>query len=69
MKPYEEEESYENPVNMSRAPGMQEEYIDIRSEYAGAGVNMSMGVINQSTDEAMVQISNLNLDDNAQDSY
>ena len=29
---YEEEESYENPVNLSKAPGAVDEYVDIRSE-------------------------------------
>ncbi len=42
IKPYEEEESYENPVNISRAPGCQDDYVDIRSEYAGAAVNLSI---------------------------
>lgn len=68
-KPYEEEESYENPVNISKAPGMQDDYIDIRSEYANAAAgNISIG-INQSMDEAIVQISHLQIDENAQDSY
>ena len=58
IKPYEEEESYENPVNISRAPGCQDEYVDIRSDYANA-VNMSLGGINASQDEAIIQISNL----------
>jgi len=66
IKPYEEEESYENPVNLSRAPGMQDEYVDICSEHLA--VNMSIG-INQSVDDAIVQISNLQIDENAQDSY
>ena len=47
IKPYEEEESYENPVNISRAPGCQDEYIDIRSEQA-VGINISLGAINTS---------------------
>ena len=54
---YEEEESYENPVNISKAQFCQEEYIDIRSEYANAGgaINMSMGMgVNTSQDEAIV---------------
>ena len=70
IKPYEEEESYENPVNISRAPGCQDDYFDIRSEYANAGaaINLSMG-INASQDEAINQISILQIDDNAQDSY
>ena len=44
--PYEEEESYENPVNLSKDPRMQDNSFDIRSEYVpGAGlVNVSMGV-------------------------
>ena len=69
---YEEEESYENPVNISKAAFAQEDYIDIRSEYANAGgaVNMSIGYgINTSQDEAIVQISKLHLEENAQDSY
>jgi hypothetical protein len=33
IKPYEEEESYENPVNLSKMPGLAEDYIDIRSDY------------------------------------
>ena len=50
IKPYEEEESYENPVNISKAPGCQDDYVDIRSEYANAGaaVNMSIGGVNVS---------------------
>lgn len=67
---YEEEESYENPVNISRAPGMQDDYVDIRSEYANAAAaNISLSMINQSQDEAIVQISHLQIDENAQDSY
>ena len=62
--PYEEEESYENPVNISKAPGCQDSLFDIRSEYANAGAS-----VNISQDEAIVQISNLQIDDNAQDSY
>jgi len=65
---YEEEESYENPVNISKAPFCQEDYIDIRSEYANAGaaVNLSMGMgVNTSQDEAIVQVSKLHLDENA----
>ena len=58
IRPYEEEESYENPVNLSRATGMQDDYHDIRSEYAAA-VNLSMGMNNVSVDDAIVQISNL----------
>ena len=44
MKPYEEEESYENPVNISKAPGCQEDYVDLQSEYVldPNKVNMSM---------------------------
>jgi len=70
IKPYEEEESYENPVNISKAPCCQEEYIDIRSEYAhaGAAVNLSMN-INTSQDEGFIQISNLQIDENMHDSY
>ena len=67
IKPYEEEESYENPVNISKAPGFADDYGDIRSDYVGGNVNMSMGVslnggainINQDQDDALVQISNL----------
>ena len=55
-------------MNLSKAPGCQDEYIDIRSDYAN-GVNMSLGGINASQDEAIIQISNLQLDENAQDSY
>ena len=58
IRPYEEEESYENPVNISKAPGCQDEYVDIRSDYANA-VNLSLGGINASQDEAIIQISNL----------
>ena len=29
---YEEEESYENPINLSKAPDLMDEYVDIRSE-------------------------------------
>ena len=49
IKPYEEEESYENPINISRAHGCQDDYIDIRSEYAAA-INISLGAINTSHD-------------------
>ena len=45
-------------MNLSKAPGCQDEYIDIRSDYANA-VNMSLGGINASQDEAIIQISNL----------
>ena len=85
MKPYEEEESYENPVNISRAPGCQEDYVDLQSEYVldPNKVNMSMQMINQSLinqsminqsqnsheGEAIVQISNLVVDENALESY
>ena len=51
--PYEEEESYENPVNISRAPGCADDYIDIRSEYAAGGINMSLGIINTSQDDQL----------------
>ena len=45
IKPYEEEESYENPVNISKAPGFADDYGDIRSDYVGGGnVNLSMGI-------------------------
>jgi len=30
---YEEEESYENPINISKMPGGNESYIDIKSDY------------------------------------
>ena len=44
IKPYEEEESYENPVNISKAPGFADDYGDIRSDYVGGNVNLSMGI-------------------------
>ena len=70
--PYEEEESYENPVNLSKATNMKDEYVDIRSDYVNNGVNMSIGMINQSMlqdNDGQVHLSNLNIDENAQDSY
>ena len=59
INPYEEEESYENPANISKAPGCQDDYIDIRSEYANAGAAVNLSMANASVDEAIIQISNL----------
>ena len=52
--PYEEEESYENPVNISKAPGCQDSFFDIRSEYANAGAAAGISSVNTSQDEALV---------------
>jgi hypothetical protein len=56
FKPYEEEESYENPVNLSKMPGLAENYMDIKSNYAphpGTSISISKGFVN---------IENLELD-------
>jgi hypothetical protein len=56
IKPYEEEESYENPVNLSKMPGLAEDYMDIKSDYAphpATSIGISKGFVN---------IENLELD-------
>jgi len=60
IKPYEEEESYENPVNLSRTPGLVEDYIDIKSDYVPnyLHVNNSIGV-----SRGYVHIESLELDE------
>lgn len=60
IKPYEEEESYENPVNLSRMPGLVEDYIDIKSDYVPnyLHVNNSIGV-----SKGYVHIESLELDE------
>lgn len=65
IKPYEEEESYENPVNLSKTPGIAEDYIDIRSDYVPAPhVNCSIG-----QSKGFVNIESLELDDSIQNDY
>lgn len=65
IKPYEEEESYENPVNLSKTPGIAEDYIDIKSDYAPAlNVNCSIG-----QSRGFVNIESLELDDSIQNDY
>ena len=57
IKPYEEEESYENPVNLSKMPGLAEDYMDIKSDYAphpATSIGVSKGFVN---------IENLELDE------
>lgn len=56
-------------MNISKAPGCQDSLFDIRSEYANAGAGGNISSVNISQDEAIVQISNLQIDENAQDSY
>jgi hypothetical protein len=36
---YEEEESYENPINISKAPGYVDQYEDIKSEACNSGTS------------------------------
>lgn len=65
IKPYEEEESYENPVNLSKTPGIADEYFDIKSDYVPPGrVNNSIGV-----SKGFVNIDCLELDDSIQNDY
>jgi len=60
IKPYEEEESYENPVNLSKMPGIVEDYIDIRSDYVPGylHVNNSIG-----PSKGFVNIDHIDLDE------
>ena len=66
IKPYEEEESYENPVNLSKTPGLVEDYIDIKSDYVPnyLHVNNSIGV-----SKGYVHIESLELDESIQNDY
>ena len=60
IRPYEEEESYENPVNLRKMPGLVDDYIDIRSDYFPnyLHVNNSIG-----PSKGFVNIDNIELDD------
>ena len=66
VRPYEEEESYENPVNLSKMPGLVEDYIDIKSDYVPnyLHVNNSIGI-----SKGYVHIESLELDESIQNDY
>lgn len=66
IRPYEEEESYENPVNLSKMPGLVEDYIDIKSDYVPnyLHVNNSIGI-----SKGYVHIESLELDESIQNDY
>ena len=56
IAPYEEEESYENPNNISKAPGCQEDYIDIRSEFVPQEQEVNLSIL--SMDQAYLSEAN-----------
>lgn len=67
IKPYEEEESYENPVNLSKMPGLAEDYIDIRSDYVPNYLHQKHTSIGVS--RGFVNIESLELDESIKNEY
>ena len=67
IKPYEEEESYVNPVNLSKMAGIVEDYIDIRSDYVPHNFYPVPGSIGPS--KGFVHIESLELDESISNDY